>query len=158
MSEQQKTESPDQSAHRKKKTALIRQCILVVVLVLMIAAFLYDKYVLLPSANEKINKVMNEVSLKISDKNREQVNEIVQIEPANTFEHNGIEIAQYRFPRALPFLKRPPLDVGYKGDAIAVLRQEPITKEYLDNFLSNNFEIDRSKNTPGKLSEYEDPR
>ena len=50
-----------------------------------------------------------------------------------TFEHNGIQVEQYRFPRGLPFFPKPVLDVAYDGDTLAFFRQEPIDNAYIDS-------------------------
>lgn len=112
----------------------LRQWILIGLLLLVLAAFLYDKYVLMPSAQAKIDQIENEVTRKISDQNRTQVHDIVGRQPTSTFTYDGIEVEQYRFPRGLPFYPRPVLDIAYRGDAIAFYRiTDPIDKSYIDS-------------------------
>ncbi|MEM9409793.1 MAG: hypothetical protein AAGA30_01690 [Planctomycetota bacterium] len=114
------------------KSKSIRQFVLVGILIVVLAAFLYDKYVLIPSADKKINQIATEVSMKLSPENRKQVHEIVGISPASKFEHNGVEVEQYRFPRGLPFFPRPVLDIAYDGDTMIFFRQEPMDEAYID--------------------------
>ena len=117
---------------QRKGKANIRLLILLGLLVLVGAAFLYDKYALMPDATEKINKVINDVTLSLNDGNRKQVEEIVGIQPSNKFQHGKLEVVQYRFPRGLPFYPRPILDVAYDGNAIAHVKGHEITAEWLD--------------------------
>ena len=112
--------------------ANVRLLILLGLLVLVGAAFLYDKYSLMPAAEEKINKVLNDVTLSLNDGNRKEVEEIVGIQPSNTYQHGKLEVVQYRFPRGLPFYPRPILDIAYDGNAIAHVEPNEITPEWLD--------------------------
>lgn len=112
--------------------ANVRLLILLGLLVLVGAAFLYDKYSLMPAATDKINTVLNEVTLSLNDGNRKAVEEIVGMKPSNTFKHGNLEVVQYRFPRGLPFYPRPILDVAYDGNAIAFVKPHELTPEWLD--------------------------
>ena len=116
-----------------KKSSNIRQIVLVLILVVVLAAFLYDKYVLIPSATAKINEVVSTVSLKLSEENRQQIHDVVGIKPSNTFTYKGYEVEQYRFPRGLPGFPRPILDVAYQGNTMAFFRQTPIDNAYIDS-------------------------
>ena len=128
----------------KNKAQTIRQIVLVAILFIVLAAFLYDKYVLIPGAQEKINEITNKVSLKLSNENRQQIHDIIGFKPTDTFEHNGYEIEQYRFPRGLPGFHRPILDIGFKGDTMAFFRQEPIDNAFIE-LQGGIAEIDHSR-------------
>lgn len=133
MNTDQKTDSTkEQNVPRSKSN--LRQLILVGILLVVLGAFLYDKYVLMPSAEEKINRIIDEVATALNEQNREQVREIAGVNPAKTFEHRGYSIDQYRFPRGLPFYPRPVLDIAFDPDnAIAFLSQTPMTPEYVES-------------------------
>ena len=122
-----------QSLNRNRDGKLnIRLLVLLGLLLLVGAAFLYDKYSLVPSNNEKITKVMQEVTLSLNDGNRKAVEEIVGINPSNIYQHGSLEVVQYRFPRGLPFYPGQVLDVAYNGDAIAIVKNTELTPELLD--------------------------
>ena len=146
---------------KQKSSSGIRQIVLLLLLFLMVGLFLFDKYKLTPDAEAKIDKVMEEVSLKISENNRTEIEEIVGFKPSSVFEHKGLQVAQYKFPRAIPFIlpasKR--LDVAYRGDAIAMMRDTKpyITKEALDAQFPGEITIDRTKNTRGEITPHVSP-
>ena len=110
----------------------IRLVVLLLVLLVVGAAFLYDKYVLLPSAQEKIEMVANDVTMSLNDGNRKQVEDIVGIAPAAEFKHKGLDVVQYRFSRGLPFYPRPILDIAYRDGAIVRVKTTELTPEILD--------------------------
>jgi hypothetical protein len=116
-----------------KRAGNIRQWVLVGILLLVLAAFVYDKYILFPEAEEKINKFTEQVTLTLNEKNREQVHELFGFKPASTFTYRGLEVEQYRFRRGLPFIPRPVLDIAYQGNTIAFYRiTDPIDNAYID--------------------------
>lgn len=110
----------------------IRLLVLLILLFGVGAAFLYDKYFLLPGAQSKIEKVANEVTLSLNDGNRKQVEEIVGMLPSNEFKHRGMDVVQYRFARGLPFYPRPILDVAFKKGAIVRVSTSELTPEVLN--------------------------
>ena len=133
---------------KENKSQKVRQIIMVAVLLLVLGGFLLDKYVLWPSHMEKIDKVVNEVTLKLSSENRQQVHDIIGFAPNSTFTHAGIEVEQYRFARGIPGFKRPILDIAFEGDTIAYFRQDsPIDEAYIESQRSIEA-IDSSKTTP----------
>ena len=127
------------------KATTIRQIVLVAVMLLFLGGFLLDKFVLWPSHMEKIDEIVNKVTLKLSDENRQQVRDIVGRGPNSTFTYKGIEVEQYRFARGIPGFKRPILDIAFDGDTIAFFRQDkPIDEAYIDN-QRGTAKIDASK-------------
>lgn len=118
---------------------------MVIILLLFLGGFLLDKYVLWPSHMEKIDKIVKEVTLKLTPENRQQVREIVGRGPNSSFTHNGIEVEQYRFSRGIPGFKRPMLDIAFDGDTIAFFRQdEPIDEAFIDSQRATMKTIDSS--------------
>ena len=67
----------DTTKSEPPKKRNVRQIILVAILFVVAIAYAVDHYVLIPSATKKINEITVEVSKKLTDKNREQVHEIV---------------------------------------------------------------------------------
>ncbi len=124
-----------QNKQEKKSSFGVRQFILFGVLLLVLTAFLVDKYHLMPSAQKKIELMENEITKELNDENRNMVHERIG-KPNSTFTYKGLEIEQYRFARGLPFYRKPVLDIAYKGGAIAFYSLEPITNEYVDSKLS----------------------
>ena len=139
--------------HERSGKANVRLLILLGLLALVAAAFLYDKYSLMPAAETKINKVLNDVTMSLNDGNRQQVEEIVGIEPSNTFKHGNLEVVQYRFPRGLPFYPKPELDIAYDGNAIAFVKPHEITTEWLDANRPTNMvgDLDRDNRDESKI-------
>ena len=120
--------------HQRFGKANLRLIILLGLFILVGSAFLYDKFVLLPSAHEKTRKVVEDVTLSLNVDNRKDVEQIVGISAAKEFKHNDLDVVQYRFPRGLPFYPKPMLDVAYRGGAIVHVRTSELTPEILDSF------------------------
>ena len=137
---------------KSNKSQTIRQVVLVGVLFIVLAAFLYDKYVLEPSSLKKIDEIVNKVSLKLSEENRQQIHDILGFKPSNTFEYKGYEVEQYRFPRGLPGFPGRVLDIAYQGDTMAFFRQEePMDNAFIDSKRAAVTIVDSSlKEDPGK--------
>ncbi len=130
-----------------KKKANYRQWILIAVLVFVGAAFLYDKYVLLPSATEKINEITNNITASLSADNKQQVHDLIGMKPSEVVDYKGLEIERYKFPRGLPFYPKPILDIAYKDGAISFFSREHMTEEYIDSKnLVTISEEERSRN------------
>lgn len=104
-----------------------RQWVLIGILIVVGAAFLYDKYVLLPSATEKIEKITT------GTQDQAQVHEIAGMKPVKVFEYKGFEIEQYEFSRGLPFYPKPILDVAYKSEKIAFFSREHMDEKFIDS-------------------------
>lgn len=137
---------------KSKKSQNIRQLVLVAILFIVLAAFLYDKYVLEPSSMKKIDEIVNKVTLKLSEENRQQVHDILGFGPSNTFTYKGYEVEQYRFPRGLPGFPGRVLDVAYQGNTMAFYRQnDPMDNAFIDSKTAGNTAVDSSlKEDPGE--------
>jgi len=133
-----------EQAETSKKTAgktNYRQWILIGILVFVGAAFLYDHFVLMPSATEKINKITD------SSQNQSDVHEIAGMKPMEVYEYKGFEIERYEFPRGLPFYPKPILDVAYKSEKIAFFSREHMDEAFIDSRTSVSISTEeRDKN------------
>ena len=134
MNVSQDLDKESMKEHGKKSSFGVRQMVLFGVLLLVLTAFLIDKYYLMPAAQSKIAMIENELTISLTDENRNQVHERIGM-PNSTFSYKGLDIERYRFPRGLPFYKKPVLDIAYKGGAIAFYALEPITNDYIDSKL-----------------------
>lgn len=141
MKESNDLDSSSQNKPKKKSTFGVRQFVLYGVLLLVLTAFLVDKYHLMPSAQAKIKLMENELTKELNDENRNLVHEKIGI-PNSTFTYKGLEVEQYRFARGLPFYQKPVLDIAYKGGAIAFYSLEPMTNDYINSKISTTKILD----------------
>ena len=120
---------------KKEKKSNLRVFILLGLLLVVGACFLYDKYVLLPSAEASFEQFVEKVADRMSPSNKEDTHEILGFGPFDSFEYKGLTVERYDFPRGLPFYPGAKLDVAFKDGALFCFRQDRITEQFLDERL-----------------------
>lgn len=102
-----------------------RMTILLGLLALVGAGFYYDRFVLAPQTQEKINSAFS-LMTKEGEISKKEVAENIGFAAASVDQQDGYEIETYQFKRALPLIKGDFLSVIYENDSLVnMLHNKP---------------------------------
>ncbi len=107
----------------------VRQLVLLGIFLVVLGAFLVDRFYLMPSAEKKITQAVEDVCRSTHEGNQQQIHELFGFKPSRVYDFQGYQVEQYRFPRGLPFYHRPVFDIAFKDGAIAFFSQEPMDED-----------------------------
>lgn len=106
-----------------------RMTILLGLLVLVGAGFYYDRFVLAPQTERKINDAFS-LMTKDGEVSKKEVAEKLGFAASNVENRDGYEIETYEFKRALPLIKGDYLSVIYENDSLVnILHNKPYALE-----------------------------
>ena len=110
-----------------------RMTILLGLLALVGAGFYYDRYVLAPQTQEKINSAFS-LMTKEGEVSKKEVAENIGFAAASVDQQDGYEIETYQFKRALPLIKGDFLSVIYENDSLVnILHNKPYQLDAVKN-------------------------
>lgn len=139
---------------------MIRMCILLGIFVLAVGGFYYDRQVLIPRADKKIEEVQKLITARTDDGggipqsqvdeaigntatkvSREHVTKPADPDKTENFKAKTYEVVTYKFKRVLPFLLKPHiLEVAYQDKAVVFSSPgKPIEEELLDSGFESKF-------------------
>ena len=124
-----KSETESNSKDQAPRKRNLRQLILFGILLVVLGGYLYDRFYLFPDAEKKIQQAVEDIAGKTHPGNQQEIHELVGFKPSKTYQYQGYEIEQYRFPRGLPLYPRPVLDIAFKDGTIAFFSQVPMDED-----------------------------
>jgi hypothetical protein len=110
-----------------------RMTILLGLLALVGAGFYYDRFVLAPQTQAKINDAFT-LMTKDGEVSKKEVAEKIGFAPSKVEKQDDYEIETYQFSRALPLIKGDYLSVIYENDSLVnILHNKPYDADAVKN-------------------------